>query len=321
MRISVTGASGAIGSRLCTHLAQAGFEVRALVRPGSVPKNLYHRSIEIIAGDVTVPGSMAGFVAGSHSVIHAAGLKKAARERTLHRQNVTGTSTLADACHQHEVQHLIYISSLAAQGPSERGRPHRHGGNEAPCNPYGYSKLAAEGILKKHPIAPRTTVIRPGLIYGPDASALIPWIRWVGIGIVPVVPSMQLSFLYLDDLVRTLSFLIPKQASFGPHFLVSSPPVLMANLVDLIEGQLEQRPAVRLFTNRRLLKFALGPMQKASASLGVAPGVTKVMNELSEESWAVAESTNAWLQDQIPFTPMEEGIRALIEWCRQTGRL
>ncbi|HDJ29603.1 MAG TPA: NAD-dependent epimerase/dehydratase family protein, partial [Candidatus Acetothermia bacterium] len=58
MKALVTGATGFIGANIVRALLNAGYEVRALVRPESDRRNLDGLDIEFATGDVRDPGSL-----------------------------------------------------------------------------------------------------------------------------------------------------------------------------------------------------------------------------------------------------------------------
>ena len=116
MHILVTELQGTIGRRLATVLATSGHSVTALVRLGSKGSGLFHKNINTVYGDITVAESIQPFMAGVDCVLHAAGVKTAARRQTLNRVNVSGTKHLADLAVTAGVKRFVYVSSIAAQG-------------------------------------------------------------------------------------------------------------------------------------------------------------------------------------------------------------
>lgn len=59
MRVLVTGATGFIGNHLCSLLSEEGYEILALVRPGSDIKHLQSLpNLEFVFGDINTPDSL-----------------------------------------------------------------------------------------------------------------------------------------------------------------------------------------------------------------------------------------------------------------------
>ena len=322
MKILVTGASGLIGRHLCPLLADAGHSVHALVLPGSIAPELEHDRINRFPGDVTVPESLAVAVQSCDAVVHAAGIKAAGRNRTFQRVNIEGTRHLADAAAQAGVKRLIYISSIAAQGPSTPGRPHGTPGTEQPHGAYGESKLAAERLLHDHPVGPFTTVLRPGITYGPHDKEMLTWVRLARRRVLPIRPQFELSFIHVYDLVELIAQLIPTESpSFGPYFVSDGHVRTMEEVVDIIERTLSTGPTVRLFLNDSMIGRVATTLRRITEASGILSGVSKVVGDLETASWA-CEPTQA--REAFSFTPkvqLRQGLADTIRWYERTGKL
>src|SRR3972149_2250860 len=125
MKVLVTGASGFFGSHVAEELARQGCDVRVLVRRTSSRAFLAGFPHEVSIGDVTDAGSLPGAVAGVETVVHAAGLIKARSAAEFDAINARGTANLLAAVEQASpgLRRFVYVSSLAAHGPSEAGAP------------------------------------------------------------------------------------------------------------------------------------------------------------------------------------------------------
>ena len=147
MRILVTGATGFIGGVLANQLAARGDRVRALVRATSRTHALARLGAELAPGDVSDPASLQRAVEGCEGVVHLAGAVKALSKAELFRANAGGTRNVVEACARTGCR-LVYVSSLAAAGPSLGGRPRREEDPPAPVSSYGESKLAGEAAVR-----------------------------------------------------------------------------------------------------------------------------------------------------------------------------
>ncbi|HMF87001.1 MAG TPA: NAD-dependent epimerase/dehydratase family protein, partial [Gemmatimonadaceae bacterium] len=119
MKIFITGGSGFLGSHVAEHFANAGHDVRLLLRPTSSRKFLTDFHYETAVGDVTDASSLAPAVEGADAVVHTAGLVKARNEGEFMAVNATGTANLLSAVYSAApaLKRFICVSSLAAHGP------------------------------------------------------------------------------------------------------------------------------------------------------------------------------------------------------------
>src|SRR5581483_10329963 len=109
-------------------------------------------------------------------VVHMGGLTSSRSEALYQAVNAAGTAALVDAARSAGVKRFLYVSSLAAQGPSPEGRPLPPDVTN-PITAYGRSKrdgetpvLAAMGDMS-------VAILRPPVIYGPRDQALLPLYR------------------------------------------------------------------------------------------------------------------------------------------------
>ena len=152
MRILVTGGAGYIGSHTAHHLRARGDDV--VVFDSLVAG---HRAavvgFPLIVGDIRDAGLVESSVRqhGIEAVVHFAALKSVEASVCdpfgYFDVNVGGTMTLARAAIAGGVQHLVFSSSCAVYGQPDR-LPVDEGAGLAPQNPYGETKLAAEGLLR-----------------------------------------------------------------------------------------------------------------------------------------------------------------------------
>lgn len=174
-QVLVTGASGFLGGAMARALADAGAQVRGLVRePSRAGYIADYRNITLYTGDLSDADSLRRALDGVAFVFHvAAALGGSAKKQ--HAVNVDGTRTLATLAAQAGVERFIHISSVAIYGFADLPETLTEDTPPRPT-PYAYSitKLGAETALRE--VAAATglgfTIIRPGMIYGPRSN---PW--------------------------------------------------------------------------------------------------------------------------------------------------
>lgn len=152
MTLLVTGATGFIGGNLARELRRQGYQVRALVRPGSNTLTIDDTGVEPVPGDILDPASLDRAVAGCQAVFHcAAAYTFWARDPGhLYRTNVAGTSNVLMAAGRAGVERVVYTSTVSTISLPRRGLGTE---DDAPANPreqlvghYKRSKYRAEQV-------------------------------------------------------------------------------------------------------------------------------------------------------------------------------
>jgi dihydroflavonol-4-reductase len=252
LRYLVTGATGFIGAAVTRRLARDGHHVTAIVRAGSDRSELTALGARLVEGDVTDSSSLAHAVRDVDVVIHLAALVKARTAREYFRVNAHGTRMLAQACMQAGVSRFIYVSSLAAGGPTVAGSPRREDDVAAPVSDYGRSKLEGEQALRDLTPPLSATVVRPCIVYGPgDREFLWRGLRLISMGVLPKpgLGERRISLLHVDDFVDLLILVVEKgqpldHGSRGLYYASDSTEYRYADLAVLVGHALGRRPRV-----------------------------------------------------------------------------
>jgi len=321
MKVLVTGATGFIGRTLCGALVDAGFEVRALLRPGAQLDGPNTAKVTRFEGDVTVLESLDDAVDDVEAVVHLAGVRSASRPATFHRVNTVGTDNLGQVCKAHGVGRLIFLSSLAAQGPAPAGVVPHEPGNESPIGPYGHSKLAAEKALARLGAECGVTVLRPAIVYGPYDRELLGWSRMLRLRLLPFPGDLELSFVHVDDLSRLIVSVLRAEApGFGPYFVSDGRPQTMDHVADLLERAL-QRPSLRVRLPRGLLRRLSPAVDRVLGLTGVAPTLARLIRDYSVSGWVCSPRR---IQAEFGFEAersFDASFRRVFDWYREVGWL
>ena len=223
MRALVTGASGFIGSNLVDRLLAEGIAVKCLVRGSSNLVWLKDLPVTLVPGDFHTPDSLARAVSGTDWVFHVAGATRASRRDGYFRANFEATRNLLRACEKHgpKDQKFIFISSLAAAGPSS-GAPLTEDLEPRPVSAYGESKLAAEMAVLEFSRQRPAAIIRPPAVYGPrdrDTFLLLKSINR-GLHVIPGRDVQKVSLVHVHDLVTGILLAAASEKSRGRVYYI-----------------------------------------------------------------------------------------------------
>ncbi len=217
MKLLVTGATGFLGWRSSTLLAERGHDVLTLARPGGAVR-AHSAGLEAVRVDAGDPAAR-DLIAGCDAVLHFAGVPDPAHARAdpalAVRENAGTAANLLAGCLEHRAG-LIYPSTVRA-------------GVQPPPDLYALSKGLGEEACRRHP-AP-ATVVRLTSIFGPGQVA------WEGATgaiaafaaralegapiVIPGDPRRTRDFIYVDDVVSSLER-IALEGRWNEHVTLAS---------------------------------------------------------------------------------------------------
>ena len=221
--ILVTGATGFVGSHLLEKLRMRGQAVRCLVRPTTNARRL-PGGVETAAGDLASGDGLDRALEGVDTVIHVAGVTKALSTAGYFSGNARTTETLVRALDGRPTR-LVYVSSIAAIGPSPDGKPVDEDAAPNPVSSYGRSKLAGEKIARSRR---DTVVVRPPVVYGPRDTDVFQILKAVSQGLVVEISGGDrwFSAIYVEDLAEGLCVAATAPEAVGrAYFLAHRDPV------------------------------------------------------------------------------------------------
>ncbi|HEX5926589.1 MAG TPA: NAD-dependent epimerase/dehydratase family protein [Baekduia sp.] len=215
--VAVTGASGYVGGVIARRLRDDGWHVVALTRSPTSNAD-EHRTWSLQTRQLPA-------LADIDLLVHAAYDFTPTDWMDIEQVNVGGARRLFDAALDAGVQRLIHISSLAAF----RGTRSR----------YGTAKLLTEAEATSRD----GIVIRPGLVYGPRAGAMVAGLQKMAdrLPVIPLIvgdhsPMLMAHEQDLADLVAAIAAGRELPAPGQPLVAANPEPITLRGLLTSLAG-------------------------------------------------------------------------------------
>jgi len=148
MRCAITGTAGYVGGSIVRFFRGNGSDVLGLGRRIN-PATTSHFNYDLTGDPSGIPWS------GVDALVHCAYDFRPLRWEDIHRVNVDGSIRLLRTAREHGVKRGLFISSLSSF--------------EGCKSNYGKAKL----LIEKEALSLGFAVVRPGLVYGPNAGGMM----------------------------------------------------------------------------------------------------------------------------------------------------
>ena len=317
----VTGGTGFVGSHLVDHLLEQGVEVRCLVRDPSRLRWLAGRPVQVVHGDLASGEAIRSGVAGVDAVFHLAGLVAAKSREEYFRVNAEGCRILAKAvCHAGDSDTvLVYVSSLAASGPSRVDAEVSEEDIPAPITHYGMSKLEGERALEAVGGRP-VVIVRPPAVYGPRDREILPFFSMGNRGFFPIVNSgARVSLIYAEDLAKGIYLAACSGGNGEAYFITGQDSPRMSDMPRLVSRALGRK--VRGIRVSPGLVSAAGGL---SEMWGRVRGRMPVFNrdkarELTASGWVCSSAKASRDLSFQAEVSIQEGFSRTVQWYRENN--
>lgn len=324
MRALVTGATGFVGSHLAERLCREGAEVLCVVRRTSRLEWLEGLPVRLVTGSLDQPDALP--LAEVDCVFHVAGVTRERTAQAYMTANAEATRRLAEAAAaaNPRLKRFLYVSSLAAAGPTPTEVPLDEAAEPHPLPGYGASKLAAEqAVLALRHRLP-VTIVRPPAVYGPRDRNFVSLFRtaqrW---GIVPVVgsPGNCLTLVHVADLVEGIWLAAQAEVAAGETYYVGSGTHTWREIAEALGHALGRR--LRILRLPPLLARLIGELGELKWTLTGKPQIVcrrKIRDALQPRwtcSWAKAERELGYR----PKKRLADGLRETAQWYAAHGLL
>ena len=323
-KILITGSTGFIGNFLVDEAISRGYAVFAGIRKTSNTKSLSNKDVRLVEldfSDVSKLTEVLRSIGHLDYIIHNAGLTKSVDKEDYYNVNQHNTERFLQAIvnSNNIPSKFILISSLAAFGPTKKGKKIMLNSIPAPLTHYGKSKLLAEKVLTSQNTVPYI-IVRPTAVYGPGERDILISFKMINQGYDFSIGSheQELTFIYVKDLVNAIFELLRSEV-INQSFFVSE---------DRIYGKLEMGKIVASLLNKKVLRFAI-PVSLIKAVAAISTIYSNLIShkasalnyekvdELVAESWICDVQP---LKDAIGFQAkysLESGLKETIDWYKQ----
>ena len=304
--VLVTGASGFVGSALCSELNARGYAVRRALRTGTGGT-----ADDVVVGNIDGDTNWSAAVAGVDAIVHLAArthvLDDIAADplREYRRINVEGTRLLAEAAAAAGVPRFVFMSSIKVNGERTHGTAYTEADAPRPEDAYGVTKLEAEEWLREHAARRATAlvVLRPPLVYGPGVKGnFLRLMKVVHRGVPLPVKSIRnaRSLVYVGNLVDAVLASLRPEAS-GTYLVSDGIALSTPALVAEIAAALGREPA--------MLPFPVTLLELAGRLTGRSSAVSRLTGSLEVDAGRLGREL-AW---RPPYT-LAQGLAATAQW-------
>ena len=201
--------------------------------------------MRVVPGDLHDRAALQLAVEGQDVVYHVAGVVAARSEADFMAANRDGTRNVIEAAERAGIARLVLVSSMAAAGPTIKGRPLRGDERPRPVTAYGRSKLAAEAAVTASRLA--WSIVRPPMVYGPRDLEVLKVFRLAKLGLAPVFGdgTQELSAVHGADLADALIAAGTSAATVGRAYYACHPEIFTgAELARAVGRAMGRSPAI-----------------------------------------------------------------------------
>jgi NADH dehydrogenase len=217
MKVTITGATGFVGTAVVNELLRRRHGIRVLARRPEAAVSRFNHPVEVAAGDILEPAKLAAAFAGAEAVIHLVGIiveNEGHSFDEIHRQ---GAENVVRAAREASISRYLHMSAMGA----------------SPDSPSEYSRTKAGGEEAVKSSGLDWTIFRPSIIFGPGdgfASLLARIIRTAPF-FVPVIGPGTTKFMPVSvrDVARLFADALEKPEASRRAFEVGGPEVFTLN--------------------------------------------------------------------------------------------
>ena len=326
MKALVTGATGFIGGNLARELIKNGYQVKALVRKESNPRNIDGLDIGVTYGDLRDKSSLGKALEGCDVLFHVAASYTfwAPDPRFIYETNVTGTENILSIALERGIKKVVYTSTEATiriTGNGALGNEVELAHPDELVGHYKRSKCLAENLaLKMCQEGLPLVVVNPTTPVGPydvkptpSGRIIVDFLN----GKMPACVNTGLNIVDVEDVVKG-HILALEKGRIGERYILGGCNLTFRQILNILEG-VTGINAPRLNVPLWLVlgaayvdEFLWGKLLKKHPHIPVS--AVKAARRFRH-----FDCTRAILELGLPQTPVEESFAKAVRWFRQNG--
>jgi uncharacterized protein YbjT (DUF2867 family) len=290
VKVLVTGGTGFVGRYVVRALAEAGHEVRALVRDSARARDL---PAEPVPGDVTDAASLGRAVEGTEAVVHLVAIRQGPAEQ-FRRVMEQGTRDLLAASAKGGPRRFVLMSAL---GVDESTRD---------LVPYYHAKWEMEQAAKSSGL--EHVIFRPSFVFQRDGGILPTFRRLAKVApVTPIIGSgrQRIQPIWADDVAAYFAAALERPEAANRTFELGGPDAVSWN-------EFWTRLKQALGQRRPSLHVPVGLMRMNALLTERLPGnlpLTRDLLTMLEHGDNVVRDDDAVKTFKIPLVPLDEQLR------------
>lgn len=325
MKVFLTGGTGFVGSHVAEILTKAGHEVTALVRATSKTAHLESLGATLQEGALGKAEGFSEALSGVDAVVHVAGLVAARSPEVMREVNAGGTRDLVEVTARvcRRGIPFVYVSSVAAQGPSKGREPRPLTEAPSPVSHYGQTKLEGEEAVLSCGEALQVMILRPPPVYGPRDTDMFQVFQMARLGLGPVLGGGErwLSVIHAEDLARAVAACLENPGAAKIYPIDDGGRYTWEDLGRTI-GEAMGKSVRTLRLPRGLFRGAAALSEAWGTLRGSPPTFDRDKYlEMVQPSWVCGNSELCGDTGWAPEYDLLSGARQTAAWYRENGWL
>jgi uncharacterized protein YbjT (DUF2867 family) len=290
VNVLVTGGTGFVGHHVVRALADAGHDLRLLVRDSARSRDLPGRPV---VGEMTNTVSLRTAVTDADVVVHLVAIRQGGEEQ-FRRVMEDGTRDLVTAAKEAGVRRFVLMSAL---GTDESTKD---------LVPYYHAKWEMEQTVRGSGL--EHVIFRPSFVFARDGGILPTFRRLARLApVTPIIGSgeQRIQPIWVDDVAAYFAAGIDKPEAADRTFELGGPDVVSWN-------EFWQRLKQALGQRRPSVHVPVSLMRVNALVTERLPGnipLTRDLLTMLEHGDNVARNDDAVQTFQLPLVPLDEQLR------------